>query len=528
MGKMRGGSEVMLNYWWVTRPKRKLNSVPEVLATFADLELNREWDGQRESHLAYEDALEKAGLKRKGDRRDQTGGGARTYKAWLESLGLIFVQKNTKKIKLTMAGEAIMKGDSPVNIISNQIFKYQFPSSFSLGRGVQVSSRFKIHPFIFLLRLLYDSEIEYLTEEEIAKIIITEAENESDKCYFYIKERILLFRDVGDKCLENNFFEKYCSSKGKVNPDHPFSHLLDIANTLVNWMEYTQLVKRVNNKVYILNDKRYDAEKILNNKYAFIDRPEEHEYFQRKYGLDLIHKKDLRNLNETKTITPIIIARQKVMKAYITESLIKPITKITNELIESISDKTGIEAKIVEDILMKNYPQGSISAFMTKYFEMAFKGRDKATEFEKATKELFQEVFNFTAQHVGPIGLTPDVLLVSESAGYQAIIDNKAYESYTITNDHKNRMIYNYIKHLDNYSKYNKPLAFFAYISGGFGKNIDSQIKDIHRETKVNGSAISVSNIIKMVETNATNRYNHLEIKEIFSVNRQILISDLK
>ena len=27
----------MLNYWWVTRPKRKLNSIPEVLATFADL-----------------------------------------------------------------------------------------------------------------------------------------------------------------------------------------------------------------------------------------------------------------------------------------------------------------------------------------------------------------------------------------------------------------------------------------------------------------------------------------------------------
>ena len=50
----------MLNYWWVTRPKRKLNSIPEVLATFADLSLNQEWEGQRTSHLAYEDALEKA------------------------------------------------------------------------------------------------------------------------------------------------------------------------------------------------------------------------------------------------------------------------------------------------------------------------------------------------------------------------------------------------------------------------------------------------------------------------------------
>ena len=51
----------MLNYWWVTRPKRKLNSIPEVLAAFADLSLNQEWEGQRTSHLAYEDALEEAG-----------------------------------------------------------------------------------------------------------------------------------------------------------------------------------------------------------------------------------------------------------------------------------------------------------------------------------------------------------------------------------------------------------------------------------------------------------------------------------
>ena len=85
----------MLNYWWVTRPKRKLDSIPEVLAQFAEISLNQEWSGQREYHLAYEAALEKAGLKRIGDRRDQTGGGARTYKAWLKSLGLIFTQEST-------------------------------------------------------------------------------------------------------------------------------------------------------------------------------------------------------------------------------------------------------------------------------------------------------------------------------------------------------------------------------------------------------------------------------------------------
>ena len=51
----------MLNYWWVTRPKRKLDSVPEVLSVFADISLNQVWNGQRGTQLAYEDALEEAG-----------------------------------------------------------------------------------------------------------------------------------------------------------------------------------------------------------------------------------------------------------------------------------------------------------------------------------------------------------------------------------------------------------------------------------------------------------------------------------
>ena len=172
----------MINYWWVTRPKRKLNSIPEVLSTFAEISLNQEWQGQRDTHLDLEEALEEAGLKRVGERRDQTGGGARTYQAWVASLGLIFIQESTKQLKLTLAGEAIMNGDSPVSVLKNQILKYQFPSSFSTSKGVNVSSRFKIRPFRFLLRLLMDTSVNSLSEEEIAKVIITNAENETEDC----------------------------------------------------------------------------------------------------------------------------------------------------------------------------------------------------------------------------------------------------------------------------------------------------------------------------------------------------------
>lgn len=518
----------MINYWWVTRPKRKLNSVPEILTKFAEISLNQEWQGQRNTHLIFEEALENANLKRRGDRRDQTGGGARTYSAWISSLGLIFIQESTNKLKLTLAGEAIMAGESPVAILKNQILKYQFPSSYSISRNVNISRRFKIRPFRFLLRLLLDDKVKYLTEEEIAKIIIVEAENETEECYNYIVDRILGFREYGDSVLDKDFFEKYAPKGGCVNPDHPFSHLIDISNTIMNWLEYTQLAKRNENKqICLIDDKIEEVKHIVANIPPFITHPEQQESFQRKYGLDPKHRKDTRNLLETSTITAKMIAEQKIKQAFISKSLKTPIGKITPILVDDISFSTGIDKVLVEESLLRLYPHGAIGSFMTEYFEMAFKGRDEATEFEKATVELFKMVFGFEAHHVGPIGLTPDVLILSDSDGYAGIIDNKAYSKYSINNDHHNRMVHNYINNINNYYKGNLPLAFFSYIAGGFGSNINSQIKNIVNETNVHGSAMSVSNMISLVEKYNTVGYNHKKIRDIFSVDRMILISDL-
>lgn len=215
------------------------------------------------------------------------------------------------------------------------------------------------------------------------------------------------------------------------------------------------------------------------------------------------------------------------MQAYIAESLKRPITKVSTELVDYIISVTGIDGKTVEEILIETYPHGSIGSFMTKYFEMAFKGRDEATEFEKATVELFSDVFGFETKHVGPIGLTPDVLLVSKKANYQAIIDNKAYHRYSINNDHRNRMVHNYIPGVNEYGYENVPLGFFSYIAGGFAKNIDDQIRSIHDETNISGSAITVTNVIKMVERNQEKPYSHEEIRNILSNNRQILLKDI-
>mgnify|MGYP001049507790 CR=1 FL=1 len=507
------------NYWWVTRPKRKLNSIPEVLSTFAELSLNQQWTGQRASHLSLEDALEKAGLKRKGERRDQGGGGARTYGAWLASLGLIFTQESTKQIKLTLAGEAIINGDSPVEVLKWQVLKYQFPSSFSIGRNVNVSPRFKIHPFMFLLKLLSDDRIKSLSQNEIANIIIVEAENETDRCYEYIVKRILDYRNYGNSVLPANFNEIYGVATNSTN-------LQDVANTMMNWLDYTQLTFRDDGRTYIVPERAAEVAKILAHPLPFIDRCGSHEFFQRKYGIDPKHNKDTRNLSDTKTITAKMIAEQQIIKAYIGLSLQKPITKINSAVIDYIVATTGLNEPLVIETLQRKYPKGSIGSFMTQYYEMAFKGRDEATEFEKATVELFQDVFNYQAKHVGPIGLTPDVLVLSDADGYAGIIDNKAYSKYTISNDHHNRMVHNYIRGFNNYYNGDLPLAFFTYIAGGFGSRINSQIKGIVDETGIHGSVINVHNMIELVQKYDPAIYTHADLRKLFTVDRQIVTAD--
>ena len=518
----------VLNYWWVTRPKRKLNSIPEVLAAFSNVALSVRWSSSRNVHILFEDELEKTGLKRVGERRDHSGSGGRTYQAWLSCLGLIFIQESTGIPFLTLAGEAIMQGKPPVTVLKEQVLKYQFPSPFSIKTNV--SDKFHVHPFIFLLRLMEDDRIQYLTEDELAKIVMTEAVNESDRCFEYVVNRVLEFREKGDKALASDFIDTHAPSTGKVNLSHPYSHLTDTANTMMNWLEYTQLIGREEKKMMILPDKKDEVRQILQRKWTFIPRPEEHELFQRKYGLDPWHQKDTRNLLNTSTVTSEAIDMQRIRQAFIAYSIHKPVAKITSDIIVNIASNTGTAELLVERVLYKEYPHGAVGGFLSGYYEMAFKGRDEAIDFEKATTSIFEDILGYKAIHLGQTGSksAPDVLLIAEDEGYQAIIDNKAYSQYSITGDHHNRMVHNYIQNISSYSTSGLPIGFFTYIAGGFISTIDKQIQSEVDECGVFGSAITVGNLIKLIELHQENRYSHKELRKIFGLNRQVLLADLR
>ena len=85
------------------------------------------------------------------------------------------------------------------------------------------------------------------------------------------------------------------------------------------------------------------------------------------------------------------------------------------------------------------------------------------------------------------------------------------------------------MERIGTYSPSTYPIGFFAYIAGGFGKTIDKQIQDEVRESGVHGSGITVSNFIKMIENhqNGVRRYSHKDLRNIFGLDRQVMLKDV-
>ena len=161
-----------------------------MVATHAE---GRKWKQPgKATELAIEEGLEDAGLKRRGARRDKGGGGARTYRAWLKSLGLIFMDSDDR-LWTTLAGDAILQGGPPLPVMKKLVLATQFPSAFTAKGLSAVDPRFRVRPFVFLLQLLADDRLGgYLSEaEDIAKIVICFAESNEQRCVDDVVERIL-------------------------------------------------------------------------------------------------------------------------------------------------------------------------------------------------------------------------------------------------------------------------------------------------------------------------------------------------
>lgn len=507
----------------LSRPNRKLIPIIDTLSVFSLLTLGESWSSDLQKQLNFELEIERAGLKRSGTRRDQRAGGARTYESWLNSLGLIYKENETRILRLTLAGEALLNGEPPVPIMTNQLLKYQYPSPYSLRQRVNIHSRFKIRPFRFILKLLSDSRIGTLSKKELARIVMTEAENESDRCYEHIVARILSYRNHNDSILPADFAQLYPSSTSGVQTlGETLYRLEDNANTLINYLEYTQLIIRAtpSSPIYIPQDQILNVQSLLSEDKGLIKDHDNEEVFQRRFGLPPRKMRDNRSFGG-QTVTPVIYAHRLVRNQMLQIAGTRPVTTITPEIINEISQATGLTVSAVEGGL-SGWSADTLGIFEASYVDMAFRGREQAIDFELATVELFSQL-GYSTQHVGASPRHPDVF-VESSLNYSGIIDNKAYSAYSISNDHRNRMEQNYIP---TYRNSHNNMAFYMYIAGGFINTMDNQLANLSSSCGLDGSAIKASDMIRILQKHQTNAIDHSKLKNLFGINRRITIQDI-
>ncbi|MDD6258985.1 MAG: AlwI family type II restriction endonuclease [Erysipelotrichaceae bacterium] len=508
----------MFDYWFISRQKRQLTQILPALITFNDVCVGKKWSGNHELQIQYEDELGKREITKHGKLRARKsgngGGGVRTLFKQMNDLGLIFEEDENKHCQLTLIGEELIKGKiSFVKAMRLQLQKYQYPSATCWSGSGSVSHDIKVHPFQFMMRLLMDDRLEHqLTMDDMKYIVIHYAVSDSSKCYEQVVRCIIDWRNK------------------KVLPraiDDSKKTFANIANTFFNYLSLTQYIDRGNSKIFVRRGKEEDIKQFIQQDPKFISHPELLENYQRAYGRGF-SAKDLRDFSNVKTLSKTEIAESRIRNEYALLALKTPITGITEDVVQHIVSQTGIDEKFVEKFLMKNYPSGNIDDFFLYYKELAHGSRDTATEFETATCEMFRKIFKMQTKHVGQIGNTPDVYVESDSMHYCGIIDNKAYKvGYSISGDHKRRMEDEYIPHVKEYGSGKYPLAFFSYISGSFGRDIDEQIESIHQDTGVDGSAMPVDILIDFAQDYTSAGYTHGDIKNIFSVNREVRLNDI-
>lgn len=503
------------NHWFVSRQKRQLTTVLQALVAYSDVCVGKVWD--RDLQLDFEDVLGGRKITEHGSlrarRAGQGGGGTRTLFKQMKDLGLVFLEDENRKCRLTLIGEDLVKGNiSFVDAMRLQLQRYQYPSAAVWSGSGSINHTFKVHPFQFLFRLLRDPRLENtLSMEEMFGIVIHKAVSDSEEVFEDVILRILRYREnITDDFINDTHTKTYSN----------------IANTFFNYISLTQYIDRGWKTISIRTGKEAEVDSFIGKDYSFIPNPELTENYQRRFGRGKAAM-DRRNFNRENVLSQKELNEARIRREYVLLALKTPITGITPDIIEHVSHNTGIDEHAVERFLVQNYPHGNIDDFFLSYKELAHMGIAGAKDFELATCEMFRKVFSARAEHVGPKGNTPDVFVEFPDIGYCGIIDNKAYKNgYSITGNHKRVMEDVYIPEYKTYGRTELPLAFFTYIAGSFGGNINSQLSEITRHTGVNGSAMPVDLFINLAQDYAEMGYDHEFLKRIFCVNHEVRLSD--
>lgn len=547
-----------LPYWFFTRPHRKLIRVPKTVAAFAGVAGGGPWRGEVEVQKAFEDQLVALDLKRGGDYTERAygrgGGGGRTHAALLYSLGLYYLHVPgpglPEEVHLTLAGKALVDREDALPVLRKQVLSHQFPSPYSMGVGV--NERFRLRPFVFLLKLLRSPLTDgFLTDEEIAACIIGEAVSHSDREVQRIAEDVVRFRETGVRSLPPDFADRMRpprSRRPSTAADLIGGSLKDVANTAAQWLRFTGFAVSVPGAevgsdartVTALNSELADEIDaavdywgrkplltVLPDLHDSYHRSEADKAFQRTYGVKAGMVRDNRSLRDVRGQSEAMRIRGLVSAALSHLFAAELVTEATPSVVDAVVRHTGLARAVVEESIIEllGGPERAVDAFLDRYEQMAFSGNDEAIGFEKATREVFEKVFGFQARHVGQGGTVPDVEVWTD--GWGGIVDTKAYAAYDLPQDHQLRMITNYVPaYVAGVG--GETLRFFLYVSGGFAPSFNAKLRTVIERSGMAGAGIAIQAWRHLIREYPKSSLTSDDVLALWTSGREITVADVR
>lgn len=522
----------MRQIWMFPRNKRRMMPLDTALilrAMVVASELGTTWGGDQGQQNQFSKLLDEYGLKAGGDQRDKNPGGSRTYEAQMRSLGLLYKDSKDGTLKLTQAGQDLVELIEPSKTFEYQILKFQYPSSYSLGRNVDIDRTIKIRPFSFLLKLANDPELNGLSDKDmVVPVIYGRNEQSYEKC----KKLILKLRTDGIESV----IPDDASIRTAKTQNNPYAKrvedICNIANTFKNVLQGSGIVdlRDIDGQIRVFprNDIKVKIGEIESIPYVdFIGLSEEQATL--KYGNRLGSMKDTRR-SFMPTKNPELFTKSALIFQRFLDEVDLPVTQ-TDVDVFAIRMETEFQLnreliiKTLEPILANsNHYAG------TRLIELSKGGLASAEAFEKNVQKIFEVDFGYHAEWTGrthrkQTGGFMDVFVVELERNVCGIIDTKSMNSYDLPHQDVSKAITTYIDAASELygSRGNLELKFVAYISHLIGSGASTRARDIYNSKKVPVSLISAYGLNSLREDPAyqknaqatTNRLSRDEVNLI-------------